>query len=61
MNDKHFFADADLPFHVWVRESSARGFRWVLRHASEVHRAGSASRAGSANDVASGRRPSAPL
>lgn len=61
MNDTHFFADVDLPFHVWVRESSGRGFRWVLRHASDVRRAGSASSSGSANDVASGRRPSAPL
>ena len=61
MNEQHFFADVDLPFHVWVRESSARGFRWVLRHASEVRRAGSGVRSGSANDLASGRRPSAPL
>lgn len=29
MDDQHFFADVDLPFHVWVRE----GRRWVLRDA----------------------------
>ena len=35
--DKHFFADADTPFHVWVREScGAHGWRWVLRHVSQV-------------------------
>ena len=27
MTEKHYFADVDLPFHVWVRE----GCRWVLR------------------------------
>jgi hypothetical protein len=37
MTEKHFFADADTPFHVWVRERcGAQGFRWVLRHASQV-------------------------
>ena len=30
MDEQHFFADVDLPFHVWVRE----GRRWVLRDAS---------------------------
>lgn len=30
MTEKHFFADVDLPFHVWVRE----GRRWVLRDAA---------------------------
>jgi hypothetical protein len=28
MEDQPFFADVDLPFHVWVRE----GRRWVLRN-----------------------------
>jgi hypothetical protein len=37
MNEKHFYADADTPFHVWVRERcAAHGYRWVLRHASQV-------------------------
>jgi len=27
MNEKCFFADVELPFHVWIRE----GGRWVLR------------------------------
>jgi hypothetical protein len=30
MDEPHFFADVDLPFHVWVRE----GRRWVLRDAA---------------------------
>ena len=29
MKEKHFYADVELPFHVWVRE----GNRWVLREA----------------------------
>ena len=41
MNEKHFFADVNLPFHFWVRErSGARGFRWVLRDASHLHQSG---------------------
>jgi hypothetical protein len=36
MNERHFFADVSLPFHFWVRERhGARGFRWVLREASQ--------------------------
>jgi hypothetical protein len=31
MDDPHFYADVDLPFHVWVRE----GPRWVLRNAAD--------------------------
>lgn len=34
MNDEYFYADVDLPFHVWVREKGgADGPRWVLREA----------------------------
>ena len=33
----HFFADVDLPFHVWVRERTAAGERWVLRDTSARH------------------------
>lgn len=29
MNGNYLYADVDLPFHVWVRESG----RWVLREA----------------------------
>lgn len=29
MIEKNFYADVDLPFHVWMREGS----RWVLREA----------------------------
>lgn len=38
MND-YFFADVELPFHVWVRERSVGpGFRWVLRETSQSPR-----------------------
>jgi len=30
MDEPPFYADVDLPFHVWVRE----GRRWVLRDAA---------------------------
>ena len=37
MNEDNYFADVNLPFHVWVRErSGARGFRWVLREAPHL-------------------------
>lgn len=61
MKEQLIFADVDLPFHVWVREGSGRGFRWVLRHAADVNRGAAAPRGGAAGDVAPGRRPSAPL
>ena len=62
MKEQICFADADLPFHVWVREGSAgRGFRWVLRHAADLDRGPAAPRSGAAGDVAPGRRPGAPL
>ena len=35
MNDGIYFADAELPFHVWVRErAGAGGYKWVLREAN---------------------------
>lgn len=34
MDDTHFFADAELPFHVWVRvPRDGAAFSWVLREA----------------------------
>ena len=33
MTEGIFFADAELPFHVWVRERMGDGYRWVLREA----------------------------
>ena len=37
MSEQHYYADVNLPFHVWVRErAGARGYRWVLRKASEM-------------------------
>jgi hypothetical protein len=63
MKDQRFFADVDLPFHVWIREGSGkRGFRWVLRHASEINAGGSSLRAASGGgDLAPRRGPGAPL
>ena len=50
MEQQPFFADVDLPFHVWVRE----GRRWVLRDAaSRMHGEGVRS---AANDPDSRRR-----
>ena len=46
MNDNHFYADVDLPFHVWVREPATPGnFRWVLREAPQARKDSSAARA----------------
>ena len=34
MNDAVYFADVELPFHVWVRERTGEAeYRWVLREA----------------------------
>jgi hypothetical protein len=42
MDDQRFFADVNLPFHVWVRE----GRRWVLRDAAPRLKGESAGDAG---------------
>lgn len=43
MNDAVYFADVELPFHVWVRESTgANGYRWVLRETPWPREGGSA-------------------
>ena len=37
MSEQHYYADVNLPFHVWVRErAGTRGYRWVLRKASDM-------------------------
>ena len=38
--EPHYYADAELPFHVWVRESADGKPRWVLRDASDPARRG---------------------
>jgi hypothetical protein len=55
MTEKHIFADVDLPFHVWVKESG----RWVLRDAAEQGIAAGVSRAEPASSLPpdSARRP----
>ena len=58
MSEQHYYADVNLPFHVWVRErAGTRGYRWVLRKASEMKDGGEG--AMPAPDEA--RRPGAPL
>jgi hypothetical protein len=58
MSEQHYYADVNLPFHVWVRErAGARGYRWVLRKASEMK---DDAEGRPAADGA-GRRPGAPL
>jgi len=46
MEDQPFFADVDLPFHVWVRE----GQRWVLRDAAARLQADAMAHARAANE-----------
>ena len=37
MTEGIYFADAELPFHVWVRERKGdEGYKWVLREARGV-------------------------
>ena len=36
MKEQHLYADPELPFHVWVRETCDGKSRWVLRDASKV-------------------------
>lgn len=37
MSERHYFADVNLPLHVWVREpTGTRGFRWVLKRAEDL-------------------------
>ena len=58
MSEQHYYADVNLPFHVWVRErAGARGYRWVLRKASEMKDGAE----GRPEAEGSGRRPGAPL
>ena len=58
MSEQHYYADVNLPFHVWVRErAGARGYRWVLRKASEMQ---DGNGAGDASRV-DGPAPGAPL
>jgi hypothetical protein len=57
MEDQPFFADVDVPFHVWVRE----GQRWVLRDAAARLQIDGAlrSRAANESDAAPGDLPPA--
>jgi len=55
MSEQHYYADVNLPFHVWVRErAGARGYRWVLRKASEMRDGSGASEGGAAEGPAPG-------
>lgn len=58
MDDTHFYADVDLPFHVWVREPTRTGkFRWVLREAPQARTDRSAGRSPSAGSASRRPRP----
>jgi hypothetical protein len=45
MTEKYVFADADLPFHVWVKEGNG----WVLRNAAKDLQDGSPEASGGAS------------
>ena len=46
MTEGIYFADAELPFHVWVRERTGdEGYKWVLRDASVASKAQAAAKA----------------
>ena len=36
MKEQHIYADPEIAFHVWVRETSGGTARWVLRDASKA-------------------------
>ena len=58
----HYFADVNLPNHVWVRETAGARSRWVLRDASELKSVAAGSRASAGGEGAGpGRKPGAPL
>jgi hypothetical protein len=61
MVENHYYADVNLPNHVWVREGAGSRARWVLKDAAELDRAAGALGPGVAGgeDAGSGRRPAA--
>lgn len=60
MIENHYYADVNLPNHVWVRERAGAGGRWVLRDASELKGAQGGRSAG-ADTAAAGRKPGSSL
>jgi hypothetical protein len=62
MIENHYYADVNLPNHVWVRERAGARARWVLRDASELKRASNGgSRGGAGEGAGPGRKPGSPL
>lgn len=58
MNEGIYFADAELPFHVWVRERRGDdGYRWVLRETRAAQEAGSRAAVEPRRDDEEGRGP----
>jgi hypothetical protein len=62
MVENHYYADVNLPNHVWVRERAGAHSRWVLRNTSELKGGPAAgTRGGAGEGSGPGRKPGAPL
>ncbi len=55
MNEEYFYADVNLPFHVWVRETSGGKTRWVLREAASIQDDGERAAPGAQSTTAAER------
>jgi len=60
MIENHYYADVNLPNHVWIREWQGGKSRWVLRDASELKRAAHTGRGGAAPGAAKGAGKAGP-
>lgn len=58
MTEGRIFADVNLPFHVWVRETADGRSRWVLREATQLAEAQRSRAASERRPAARGGSPS---